>query len=66
MYNTRKERSSISTNRCVKSKYVNDVVGFQHAKETSVGEKRDDNSITYIAHRNDAKQLERQKNIKLT
>jgi hypothetical protein len=27
MYNTRREKSAISTNRCTKSKYVNDVVG---------------------------------------
>jgi hypothetical protein len=44
---------------------VLDVIGFQHAKVTSVGEKRDEYKITYIAHRNDAKQHERQKNLKL-
>jgi hypothetical protein len=63
MYNPRGERNAISTNRCTKSKYLNDVVGFQNEKEIAVGEKRDD-----LIHTSPIEMMQgnmRQKNLKL-
>jgi hypothetical protein len=69
MYNSRRrEGIVINTNRCDKTQrceYGGYVVGFQHAKGTCEGEKRDDYRTTYMAHRNDARQLQSQENLKI-